>query len=96
MNARAAASSGASKIAMPAIGIPAAIPAPIHPSAGAACRQMRLEVGSGPTKRTTSFLVSFSQAWLVTNLDEMLSLLRYFPESERLATLKKAPASIIP
>ena len=44
--------------------------------------ELRLVVGSGPQQRTVSALVSFSQAWVVTNFDEMLDLLRYFGQDD--------------
>jgi GWxTD domain-containing protein len=47
-------------------------------------------VGSAP-ERSTSAVVSFTQAWVVTNFDEMLNLLRYFGQDERIATMRKAP-----
>jgi GWxTD domain-containing protein len=55
--------------------------------------ELRLVVGSGSGERTTSALVSFTQAWVVTNFDEMLDLLRYFGQDERLNAMRKAPAS---
>jgi len=55
--------------------------------------ELRLVVGSGEGERTTSALVSFTQAWVVTNFDEMLDLLRYFGQDERLNAMRKAPAS---
>ncbi len=55
--------------------------------------ELKVLVGDGVEQRRTSLLVSLSQAWVVTNYEEMLSLLRYFPETDRLATLKKAPAA---
>ena len=36
-------------------------------------------LGEGSDARTTA-LVSFSRAWVITNFDDMLGLLRYFPE----------------
>jgi GWxTD domain-containing protein len=55
--------------------------------------ELRLVVGSGKGERTASALVSFTQAWVVTNFDEMLDLLRYFGQDERLNAMRKAPAS---
>jgi GWxTD domain-containing protein len=55
--------------------------------------ELRLVVGSGEGERTTSALVSFTQAWVVTNFEEMLDLLRYFGQDERLSAMRKAPAS---
>jgi GWxTD domain-containing protein len=55
--------------------------------------ELRLVVGSGQGERTASALVSFTQAWVITNFDEMLDLLRYFGQDERLSAMRKAPAS---
>jgi GWxTD domain-containing protein len=35
--------------------------------------------------------VSFTQAWVVTNFDEMLDLLRYFGQDDRISALRRAP-----
>lgn len=55
--------------------------------------ELRLVVGSGDARRTTSALISFSSAWVVTNFDEMLGLLRYFGQDNRLSQLRRAPES---
>ena len=55
--------------------------------------ELKLVIGAPPAQRTTSALVSFSQAWVVTNFDEMLDLLRYFGQDERVNAMRKAPAS---
>lgn len=55
--------------------------------------ELRLVVGTGDDRRTTSALVSFSSAWVVTNFDEMLTLLRYFGQDNRLSALRSAPDS---
>lgn len=55
--------------------------------------ELRLIVGSGPARRQVSALVSFSQAWVITNFDEMLDLLRYFGQDPRVNAMRKAPAS---
>jgi GWxTD domain-containing protein len=55
--------------------------------------ELKLVVGSGPIQRTVSALVSFSQAWVITNFDEMLDLLRYFGQDQRVNAMRKAPAS---
>lgn len=52
--------------------------------------ELRLVVGSGDDRRTTSALISFSSAWVVTNFEEMLSLLRYFGQDNRLSQLRRA------
>lgn len=55
--------------------------------------ELRLVVGSGDARRTTSALISFSSAWVVTNFEEMLTLLRYFGHDNRLGELRRAPDS---
>jgi GWxTD domain-containing protein len=55
--------------------------------------ELKLVVGTESKEHTTSALVSFTQAWVVTNFDEMLDLLRYFGQDQRLAAMRKAPAS---
>ena len=55
--------------------------------------ELKLSVGTGPAQRSASALVSFSQAWVITNFDEMLDLLRYFGESDRVNAMRKAPAA---
>jgi GWxTD domain-containing protein len=46
---------------------------------------------AGDTARTPAVL-SFSSQWVVANLDQMLSLLRYFGHDDAIATLRAAPA----
>ena len=41
--------------------------------------ELKLVVGEGPTARRATALVSFSRSWVVTNYDNLLALLRYFP-----------------
>jgi GWxTD domain-containing protein len=53
--------------------------------------ELKIVVGSKP-ERSASALVSFTQAWVVTNFDEMLDLLRYFGHDEKIAAMRKAPA----
>lgn len=55
--------------------------------------ELKLVVGQGTAARQTSALVSFSTAWVVTNFDDMLSLLRYFGHQSGLDSLRKAPAA---
>ena len=55
--------------------------------------ELKLSVGTPPNQRSVSALVSFSQAWLVTNFDDMLDILRYFGEDARVSAMRKAPAS---
>ena len=45
----------------------------------------------GDTTRAP-FLVSFSNQWVITNFEEMLSLLRYFERGEWVDSLKRVPA----
>lgn len=52
--------------------------------------ELQLVVGDSTSRRRVSALVSFSTAWVVTNFDEMLNLLRYFGEDEKLSRIKKA------
>jgi GWxTD domain-containing protein len=47
-------------------------------------------VGSSP-ERSTSALVSFTQAWVVTNFEEMLDLLRFFGHDEQISAMRRAP-----
>jgi GWxTD domain-containing protein len=53
--------------------------------------ELRLAVGAEGKQRDVSALVSFTQAWVVTNFEEMLDLLRYFGQDERLSRLRRAP-----
>jgi len=55
--------------------------------------ELQLVVGEGEHERKVSALVSFTQAWVVTNFDEMLDLLRYFGHDEQVNAMRKAPAS---
>jgi GWxTD domain-containing protein len=41
--------------------------------------ELKIVVGTGTDARKTNALVSFSRDWVVTNYDNLLSLLRYFP-----------------
>lgn len=47
-------------------------------------------VGEGSEQRSTSALVSFSAAWVVTNYDQMLDLLRFFGEDRLLDSIRDA------
>jgi len=54
--------------------------------------EMQLEVGTGPERKSTSAVVSLSTAWLVTNLDEMIDMLRWFRgHDDALNRVKRAP-----
>jgi GWxTD domain-containing protein len=55
--------------------------------------ELKLAVGGGGEERSVSALVSFSQAWVITNFDEMLDLLRYFGQDSKVNAMRKAPAS---
>ena len=58
--------------------------------------QVRLQpVGGGPGARAP-FLVSFSSQWVITNFDEMISLLRYFERQDLVDSLRKAPPAARP
>jgi len=50
-----------------------------------------LPIAGGDTTRTP-FLVSFSNQWVITNFDEMMSLLRYFPRQDWVDSLRRASA----
>lgn len=47
--------------------------------------------GGGDTTRAR-FLVSFSNQWVITNFEEMLSLLRYFDRQDWVDSLRRSPA----
>ena len=52
--------------------------------------QIQLQpVGGGPSARSP-FLVSFSSQWVITNFDQMISLLRYFERQDLVDSLRKA------
>jgi GWxTD domain-containing protein len=55
--------------------------------------ELKLVVGSGAAQRSVSALVSFSQAWVITNFDEMLDILRYFGYEQKVNAMRKAPPS---
>lgn len=52
--------------------------------------QLEIILGSGTDTRRTSALVSFSQSWVVTNFDDLVSLLRYFGHAQEVNALKNA------
>jgi GWxTD domain-containing protein len=56
--------------------------------------QGELEVipASGRDTTRSHFLVSFSNQWVITNFDEMVSLLRYFDRQEWVDSLRRVPA----
>lgn len=53
--------------------------------------EITLAVGSDVDQRSTTALVSFSQGWVLTNYDEMLSLLRYFGSDDWVDSLRRTP-----
>lgn len=55
--------------------------------------ELRIVAGSGDMTRSTTALVSFSTGWIITNFDDMVSLLRYFPPSAALDSLRRAPVA---
>lgn len=55
--------------------------------------ELTLVVGRPPNQRKVSAIVSFSQAWVLTNFDEMLHLLRYFGHDNLVHTLREAPVA---
>jgi GWxTD domain-containing protein len=55
--------------------------------------ELRIVVGDAPHADSALAIVSFSQGWVVTNFDDMLTLLRYFPSSPALDSLRKARPS---
>ncbi|TFG51860.1 MAG: GWxTD domain-containing protein, partial [Gemmatimonadales bacterium] len=52
--------------------------------------ELRIAAGQSPAD-TLRAVVSFSTGWVVTNYDEMVSLLRYYPPSPVLDSLRKSP-----
>ncbi|HEX9216324.1 MAG TPA: GWxTD domain-containing protein [Gemmatimonadales bacterium] len=48
--------------------------------------------GAGGDTARTRFLVSFSSQWVITNFDEMMSLLRYFDRQDWVDSLRRSPA----
>jgi len=53
--------------------------------------QLEIVLGDNATGiRRTSALVSFSSAWVVTNFEDLISLLRYFGAGTKLARIQKA------
>jgi GWxTD domain-containing protein len=52
--------------------------------------ELKIVAGDDAERRSASALVSFSSSWVVTNFEEMLGLLRYFPDSPALDSLRKS------
>ena len=53
--------------------------------------QLRVSLVGAGQVATAQFLVSFSDLWAVSNFDDMISLLRYFPEADTLRHLANLP-----
>lgn len=53
--------------------------------------ELTIQVGTSPNERSATALVSFSEAWIVTNFEDMIDLLRYFGQDRKLSALKNAP-----
>lgn len=52
--------------------------------------ELRIVAGTGDSAHVARALVSFSAGWVITNFEEMIALLRYFPPSAALDSLRKA------
>jgi GWxTD domain-containing protein len=52
--------------------------------------ELRIVAGTGEGAPSSTALVSFSSGWVITNFEDMISLLRYFPPSVELDSLRKA------
>ncbi|MDZ4865130.1 MAG: GWxTD domain-containing protein [Gemmatimonadota bacterium] len=55
--------------------------------------ELRIRQGIGAAAESTTAIVSFSSNWVVTNFEDMVALLRYFPDSPELDSLRKAPVA---
>ena len=67
---------------------------PANLAVGEAELQALAGAGGGREDTTrTRFLVSFSNQWVITNFDEMMSLLRYFPRQEWVDSLRRTAAN---
>lgn len=54
--------------------------------------QLEIVLGSGASVQRNSAVVSFSQNWVITNFDDLVSLLRYFGQDRRLDAMRRAKA----
>ena len=54
---------------------------------------LRVVVGEGTSERSSTALVSFSHAWVVTNYVEMTELLRYFGDDRMLDSIRNASSA---
>jgi GWxTD domain-containing protein len=55
--------------------------------------QLQVVVGTDSSAKSVSGIVSFSGNWLVTNFDDLLSLLRYFGEDSRISRMRESSES---
>jgi GWxTD domain-containing protein len=55
--------------------------------------QLQVIVGADGATKSSSGVVSFSGDWVITNFDDLLSLLRYFGEGNRLGQMRDASPS---
>lgn len=55
--------------------------------------ELRIVAGRAPALDSTIAVVSFSQGWVVTNFDDLVALLRYFPPSPALDSLRKSSSA---
>jgi len=55
--------------------------------------ELHIVVGPPGHADSTMAIISFSPDWVVTNFEDMLALLRYYPPSGQLDSLRKAPPS---
>jgi GWxTD domain-containing protein len=55
--------------------------------------QLEIILGEGANERRNSALVAFSQSWVVTNFEDLVSLLRYFGHTPEVAALRDASVS---
>jgi GWxTD domain-containing protein len=62
---------------------------PTTPSLG----RLNIRTGATPDEKTTVALVSFSRSWVVTNYDNLLTLMRFFPAEGWVDRLRDAPPS---
>ncbi len=52
--------------------------------------QLQIVIGNDSAHKSNSAIVSFSGNWLITNFDDLLSLLRYFGEDNRVSAMRNA------
>lgn len=52
--------------------------------------RLEITIGSGANLQKASALVSFSGNWVITNFDDLLTLLRFFGEDERVGKMRDA------